>query len=117
MNKTLTGNGVEISVDALQIKIPIFNQVVYFIIGQSDKISLIANIEDMSGAEMENEQGEYIIWVKAPKLSTIVHEIYHVVEGLTENLMLGRSERAETQAYLTEFIFEKIYNYLNKKNG
>lgn len=65
----------------------------------------------------ESEFGHYLVAFESNDNSLIAHEIVHIINYIFLDIGVELDRvNDETQAYLTGWLFEKIYDFINKNN-
>lgn len=102
-------------------KIPLINKHLILYIGKEEWETFVKSVKRHKGVihdktcpskECGRAWGSWV-WVYDPcNTNTVFHELSHFIDDVMDNV---NSECGEFRAFITAFVFEMVYNYLNKK--
>lgn len=101
--------GEHFTVDGHLMELGLYKIDIEFVIGQTKQVRrfFVPNVHGF--VHQSDDTGSLLLWVKNTRdLSTLVHELYHLVNFISKHASLSDDDTNEQQAYLMGWLFLEL---------
>ncbi len=95
--------------DGYSLDLDLYKTRIDLVIGQEKQVNRFYGDDGCNGfVHPTDDEYCYLLWIKNKNGSTLVHELYHIVNKIGKKVGLSEDRENEAQAYLIGWLFEEI---------